>query len=113
MTQHPQTEIAFFGRITAGVTHELKNVLAIINEASGLMQDLMTLSKETPAYHDRFQKALTSIKGQIQRGQNLIAKLNQFAHTPDVNIRAVDLFDAAGHLVALSQRFAALKNVTL
>jgi len=113
MTQHPQTEIAFFGRITAGVTHELKNVLAIINESSGLMQDLMALSKEAPAYHDRFQKALTSIKGQIQRGQNLITQLNQFAHTPDVNIRTVDLFEAAGHLVALSQRFATLKNVTL
>jgi hypothetical protein len=113
MTQLSQTESAFFGRITAGVTHELKNVLAIINEASGLMQDLMALSKETPAYHDRFQKALTSIKGQIQRGQSLIARLNQFAHTPDISVRTVDLFEAADHLVALSQRFATLKNVTL
>lgn len=113
MTPLPQTEIAFFGRITAGVTHELKNVLAIINESAGLMQDLMALSKEMPAYHDRFQKALSSIKNQIQRGQVLITKLNQFAHTPDSTIRTIDLFEAAGHLVALSQRFAALKNVTL
>ena len=113
MTQFRQTEIAFFGRITAGITHELKNVLAIINESSGLMQDLMALSKETPAYHDRFQKALTSIKGQVQRGQSLIARLNQFAHTPDIAVRSLDLFEAAGQLVALSQRFAALKNVTL
>ncbi|MEW6671644.1 MAG: hypothetical protein AB1427_08065 [Thermodesulfobacteriota bacterium] len=113
MTLPQQTEIAFFGRITAGVTHELKNVLAIINESSGLMQDLMALAKETPAYHDRFQKALTSIRGQVQRGQNLIARLNQFAHTPDISVRAVDLLEAAGHLVALSQRFATLKNVSL
>lgn len=113
MTHLRQTEIAFFGRITAGVTHELKNVLAIVNESSGLMQDLMALSKERPAYHDRFQKALTSIKGQVQRGHNLIAKLNQFAHTPDTTVRTVDLFETAGLLVALSQRFASLKNVTL
>jgi len=113
MTQFKQTEIAFFGRITAGVTHELKNVLAIVNESSGLMQDLMALSKETPAYHDRFQKALTSIKGQVQRGHNLIAKLNQFAHAPDTTVRTVELFETVGLVVALSQRFAALKNVTL
>lgn len=113
MTSDPQTEIAFFGRITAGVTHELKNVLAIINESSGLMQDLMALSKETPAYHDRFQKALTSIKGQIQRGQSLIARLNRFAHTPDSRFRTIDLYDAADHLMALSQRFGTLKNVAI
>jgi len=113
MTQIKQTEIAFFGRITAGVTHELKNVLAIVNESSGLMQDLMALSKETPAYHDRFKKALTSIRGQVQRGQSLIAKLNQFAHAPDIAVRSFDLSEAAGLVVALSQRFAALKNVTL
>jgi len=113
MTQFRQTEIAFFGRITAGVTHELKNVLAIVNESSGLMQDLLALSKEAPAYHDRFIKALTSIKGQVQRGQSLIARLNQFAHTPDIAVRSIDLFETAGLVVALSQRFAALKNVTL
>ena len=108
-----QNEIAFFGRITAGVTHELKNVLAIINESSGLMQDLLALAKETPSYHDRFQRALTSIKGQVQRGQNLIAKLNQFAHTPDTTVGTVDLFEPAVLLAALSQRFATLKNVAL
>jgi len=113
MTPSRQTEIAFFGRITAGATHELKNVLAIINESSGLMQDLMALSKESPAYHDRFTKALKSIKGQVQRGQSLIARLNQFAHTPDIAVRSLDLFETAGLVVALSQRFAALKNVTL
>jgi C4-dicarboxylate-specific signal transduction histidine kinase len=113
MTPFRQTEIAFFGRITAGVTHELKNVLAIVNESSGLMQDLMALSKETPAYHDRFTKALTSIKAQVQRGQSLIARLNQFAHAPDIAVRSIDLFETAGLVVALSQRYAALKNVAL
>lgn len=108
-----QTEIAFFGRITAGVTHELKNVLAIINEASGLMQDLMALSGEKPAYQDRFQKAFSSIKNQIQRGQNLIVKLNQFAHAPDTPAQTVDLCETAGNLAMLAQRFAALKNVSL
>ncbi len=113
MTQLSHRECAFFGRITASATHELKNVLAIIYEASGLMQDLLELSKEKPAHYDRLQKALTSIKGQIQRGQDLIANLNRFSHGPDIAVRSLDLFEGVDHLVSLSQRFAALKNVSL
>ena len=33
-------ELAFFGKIAAGVTHELKNVLAVIKESNGLMARL-------------------------------------------------------------------------
>lgn len=106
-------ELAFIGKITAGTTHELKNVLAIIKESCGLMQDLLGISKEPLSYHDRFQKAFTSIDSQIMRGLDLITHLNTFAHMPDVAVRQVDLNQAAFHFVALSKRFARLKNVVL
>jgi hypothetical protein len=37
---------AFMGRITAGVTHEMKNVLAIIKESAGLMEDFLKISQD-------------------------------------------------------------------
>lgn len=77
------------------------------------MQGLLELSEEKPAHYDRFQKALMSIKGQIQRGQDLIANLNRFSHGPDIAVCSLDLFEGVNHLVSLSQRFAALKNVSL
>ena len=39
MKDNENGEIVFFGKITAGITHEMKNVLAIIKESSGLVED--------------------------------------------------------------------------
>ena len=39
-------EIAFMGKVTASLSHEIKNTLAIINESVGLMGDL--LGKDAP-----------------------------------------------------------------
>ena len=34
-------ELEFFGKVTACISHELNNVLSIINEYTGLLEDLM------------------------------------------------------------------------
>lgn len=114
MKDNENREIVFFGKITAGITHEMKNVLAIIKEASGLMEDLMQLCPDSAVPHaDRMLSALTTIKEQIQRGVDLTVRLNCFAHEPGEVIKAVDLTDQIEHFIALSQRFARLRNVVL
>ena len=35
------TDLKFFSAITASVTHELNNVLSIINQTGGLLEDLL------------------------------------------------------------------------
>jgi hypothetical protein len=75
---------AFMGRITAGVTHEIKNVLAIIKESAGLMEDLFELSKDhAPPPREKFLRTLTRITEQVRRGVDLATNLNEFAHTSD------------------------------
>jgi hypothetical protein len=34
-----ETGLQFFGKMTASISHEIKNVLAIINENAGLLED--------------------------------------------------------------------------
>jgi C4-dicarboxylate-specific signal transduction histidine kinase len=107
-------QVAFFGRMTAGITHEMKNVLAIIKESSGLMQDILSFSNEAAFRHeDKFKDALQTINGQIERGAELTSRLNRFAHYPDDVTQSVDLNDLVVHLVALSTRFARLKKIDL
>ncbi len=104
----------FMGRITAGVTHEIKNVLAIIKESVGLIEDLMTLCKEgsqPPA--EKVLKSLNRIIEQVNRGVELSTRLNEFAHTPDQNFVSVGLNAAVEKVVSLSQRFARLKRIRL
>lgn len=114
MSKHEIGEIAFFGRITAGITHELKNVLAIIRESAGLMEDIMTMSPGAlTSYQDKFQSALNKISNQVGRGVELTDRLNKFAHSSDEAVAKIDLHIVIEQLVALTQRFARLKNVVL
>jgi hypothetical protein len=105
---------AFMGRITAGVTHEIKNVLAIIKESAGLMEDLFELSKDhAPPPREKYLRTLTRITEQVRRGVDLAANLNEFAHTSDERVAGVDLNQAVAQTALLSQRLARLKGITL
>ncbi len=107
-------EVAFFGKIAAGVTHELKNVLAIINESNGLMSDLLALSKDAPLPHrERLLRSIGKISDQIRRGVEITTRFNQFAHSMDYPVVSIDLNVLVVRTVGLAERFARLKNVEL
>ncbi len=107
-------EAAFFGRITAAFTHDMKNVLAIIRESAGLMEDLLSMSQNASFPHkDRFTRSLGTIQAQVKRGVDLSSRLNHFAHSPDQDLATVDLNEILELIVFLSERFARLKGVSL
>lgn len=114
MNKWEDKEVAFFGKITAGITHEMKNILAIIRESSGLMEDIMSISPEAViSYQEKFNNSLAKIKNQIKRGVELTDRLNKFAHSSDEALSKIDLHETIEQLIAISQRFARLKNVVL
>ena len=114
MNKCEDKEVAFFGKITAGITHELKNVLAIIRESSGLMGDIISISPEAVIKHqEKIQNSIVRIKDQIERGVNLTDRLNKFAHSADETLSKIDLQETIEQLVTLAQRFARLKHVVL
>ncbi|MFZ2446150.1 MAG: hypothetical protein WAW37_07330 [Syntrophobacteraceae bacterium] len=107
-------ELAFFGKIAAGVTHELKNVLAIINESNGLMSDLLAMAKDSPMPHrDRFLRSVSKIEDQVRRGVEITSRFNRFAHSVDHRVASVDLNEVLDQTVGLAQRFARLKNIEI
>ncbi len=107
-------ETAFMGRMTAGVTHELKNVLAIIKESAGLIKDILSMNKDVAGPHqEKLLRVLNNIKQQVDRGVDLSTRLNAFAHSPDQVHASVDLNTAVDQVVCLCQRFARLKAVVL
>lgn len=106
--------LAFFGKISAGMTHEIKNVLAIINESNGLMSDLLSMAKDSPFPHrDRFLRAISKIGEQVGRGVKVSAAFNRFAHSVDCPVSRIDLKEAVDEAIALNERFARLKRVEL
>lgn len=107
-------ETAFIGKITASATHEFMNVLATIRESSGLMEDLLVLSKEPVFPHkEKFLKIARSIQEQVKRGMEISERLNQFAHSMDEPKKQIEINEILSQLAFLMQRFAALKGVQL
>jgi signal transduction histidine kinase len=109
-----EKDIKFIGKITAGVTHEINNVLASIREISGLMTDILSITDEKSfPRKEKFQTSLGKIQNQVLRGVKLTSQLNKFSHLTDNNKTDIDLNELLEHLIFLTERFAKIKNVTL
>jgi len=103
-----------FGSISASISHELKNALAIINENAGLLEDLSLMAeKGRPLDPVRLKNLAANIGKQIQRADGIIRNMNRFAHSADEPVNCIDLGETLALTVALSSRFAAMKSVTL
>lgn len=94
---------AFVARLTAGATHELRNVLAIVKESGGLVQDLLAIGASADG---RADAALVRIEAQVARGAELLTSLNRLAHGLDLAEDTVDLGEAVEHVVVLCRRYA-------
>ncbi|MBU1195912.1 MAG: hypothetical protein KKE62_16195 [Proteobacteria bacterium] len=105
----------FFGKVTASVTHEIQNVLAIIKETSGLMEDFILMHKtnQVPDFDSKLDKCLETLKKQAYRGVSLTSNLNGFAHTPDNIQSAIDICETTKKLISITDRLFKQKNVSV
>lgn len=109
-----ETDLAFFGRITASVTHELNNVISIIEQTAGLLDDLIAGEERgIPITTERLTALSASIQKQTRRGLGIIDSLNRFAHTTDATETKFDINDVVSNLIELSHRLASLRKIRL
>lgn len=104
----------FFGAITASLSHEINNVLATINELSGLLGDFLAAA-EGGAELDgaRLKRPTERIAAQVKRGQTYVKRLNSFAHTVDHLRTEIDFNDTVDAITTLCNRFGTLRRVEL
>ncbi|MFN2343802.1 MAG: hypothetical protein ABR542_10620, partial [Desulfonatronovibrio sp.] len=99
--------LAFFGRISANISHEVKNHLAVINELGGLLQDqsLMPGEKDNIA-PAKIQGVADNIVSQVIQCDKVVKAFNYFSHSVDRTITSVDLNEFAEKMVAITKRLA-------
>ena len=106
--------LQFFGRISASISHELKNVLAIVNENAGLLEDLSLMAdRGKPLDPARLKMMAATIQKQVGRGDEILKNMNRFAHSTDEAAADVDLNQTIELVQALTARFAAMQSVTV
>jgi signal transduction histidine kinase len=117
---NPQNELAlegvmFFGKVSASISHEIKNVLAVMSESAGLIEDLCLLSVKRGVGLDvqRVQSLSGRIRNQVGRADEIVKNMNRFAHTVDEVVSTIDLQEHIQLLITLSRRLAAMREVSI
>ena len=109
-----ETGLAFFGRISASISHELKNVLAIVNENAGLLEDLTLMADRGQAIDPaRLKIMAAAVQKQVGRADEILKNMNRFAHSIDETVAEIHLNPTIKLFMALTDRFAAMRGVTV
>lgn len=106
--------ILFFGQVSASISHEIKNVLAIINENAGLLEDFSLMAEQgIPLDPTRLRPLSGKIKKQVQRANEIVKHMNQLAHSSDRPAQETDLGETFVLMCALAERIATMQGVSL
>jgi signal transduction histidine kinase len=96
-------DLVFFGKVNASISHELKNILAIISEAAGLLQDLTEMANEGQKIELEMLKSCSQdIVEEIQRGFTTIKQMNTFSHSVDAPLKSVNLIEVIDLMINLA-----------
>jgi signal transduction histidine kinase len=96
-------DLAFFGKVNASISHELKNILAIISETAGLLGDLtQQATRDGKIDLKLINSCSNDIVEEIQRGFTTIKQMNKFAHSVDSPIESVNLIEVLRLVISLS-----------
>lgn len=106
--------VRFFGEMSASISHEMKNALAIINENAGLLTDMVGLSEQgMPISMERLVGLAQSISRQVKRGDLIVKRFNRFAHSADHPGEIVDVAETLGFVIDLAARLIAMRGSKL
>ena len=101
----------FFGEMTATISHEIKNVMAIVNENAGLLEDMVAMNRQgTPFPAERIAKVAQSVSRQIVRADDILQAMNRFAHSADHGSEAVDVGEMVQLVAKLADRLILMQG---
>lgn len=107
-------DLAFFGKINASISHELKNILATISEASGLLNDLAELvEKGKTVDMGMFKTCSRGIEEEIQRGFETVKGMNAFSHSVDKIITEVSIVELVKRMIEIAGYLSYASKVRL
>lgn len=105
--------VQVFAKISASISHEIKNTLSIINENAGLLDDFAQMADEgTGVAVERVCAITQAIAKQVDRSNIIMKNLNRFAHSTDSYLAHGNLRETLELMVALTDRQAAMKNIS-
>ena len=109
-----EEDLAFLGAIGAHVSHDMRNVLSVVGQYAGLLDDLLGLAERGKALDQaKLRKLAGNIAEQVDKGTLTMERFSQFAHAAGERTASFDVTAVTGNTAALAQRHAALLRCRL
>lgn len=109
-----EKSLAFFGTISASISHEINNVFTSINEISGLLADLcIAAERGRPLDMKKIATSSKSISDQVQRGITIVRRFNKFVHSADEPLTTFEPGEYVITLIELCRRLAMINNIQI
>jgi C4-dicarboxylate-specific signal transduction histidine kinase len=109
-----EMQLAFIGKLMAGLSHEFKNHLAIIKELNGLIEDLLLLEEPGQSTNsERYKKITSGINERIGQAAEMCRFLSGFSHRMDRPLSSLNVTDVLQEKIYLLRRFTQQKKVEM
>lgn len=106
--------LQFYSKVSAAISHDIKNALAIINENAGLMDDFALMANQgVPIDPERLKTLAAMITKQVGRANEIATHISRLAHSLDKPVAVVDLNETLRLLTTLTSRLSQMRNVTM
>lgn len=106
--------LQFYSEISASMSHDIKNALAIINENAGLLDDFTLMADQgVPLDPERLKTLAAKIAKQVGRANEIAKNMSRLAHSLDQPVTAVDLNETLQLLTSLLSRLSKMRNVAM
>jgi signal transduction histidine kinase len=104
----------FSGTVSAAVTHEIRNKLAIVNEKAGLLEDFAEMFvRGRPFDPEQLRAQARGIRDQVRQADEVVGRLNRFAHSADHPLLRTDAAQLVALVLELTARTARTAGVRL
>ncbi len=110
-----ESGLRFMGQMNASISHEIKNILAIMKENAGLLDDFAGLAQKGRVVldPDKIKSLSERISRQIQRADLLANNMNRLAHSVDIPLSQVELGDCLNFMLQITDRLTAYRGAVV